>query len=124
MCTEKKKRHVKQDTLNFFILVVGPLRGGGGGVVKKLFFYDLPEPHETQEKKKNCMLCSVLINIDQQKKVFCQVSKNIIFSNLNLKNFLIDFLSILDHFQVIMVRPLRNLFFMCVCQCLPLPVQI
>ena len=52
MCTEEKKRHVKQDTLNFFILVVGPLRGGGGGVVKKLFFYDLPEPHETQEKKK------------------------------------------------------------------------
>ena len=70
------------------------------------------------------MLCSVLINIDQQKKVFCQVSKNIIFSSLILKNFLIDFLSILDHFQVIMVRPLRNPFFMCVCQCLPLPVQI
>ena len=50
----------------------------------------LPEPHETQElTNKNCMLCSVLVNIDQQneKKVihnFCYVSENIIFSNLNL----------------------------------------
>ena len=31
----------------------------------------LQEPRETQEKliKKNCMLCSLLVNIDKQKKV-------------------------------------------------------
>ena len=32
------------------------------------------------------MLCSVPVNIDQQKKVkdkFCEVSENIMFSNLN-----------------------------------------
>ena len=35
-------------------------------------------PYETQEKfiEKNCILCSVLVNIDQQKKAinsFCEV---------------------------------------------------
>ena len=47
-----------------------------------------------QEKEKinktNGMLCSVLVNIDQQKKVvinkFCYVSENIIVSNLNMTN--------------------------------------
>ena len=49
------------------------------------------------------MLFSVLVNIDQQKKVMkncCYVSKNIIFSKLNTEFLLSVFLSILDHFQV------------------------
>ena len=41
-----------------------------------MIFKKYTEPHETQEKflKKNCMLCLVLVNIDQQKKItsnFC-----------------------------------------------------
>ena len=35
-----------------------------------MIYKKIPEPHETQEKliKKNCMLCLLLVNIDQQKK--------------------------------------------------------
>ena len=48
----------------------------------------------------------MLVNIEQQKKVmknFCwKVSENIIFSNLNMTDFFLsNFLSILNHFQVI-----------------------
>ena len=62
-------------------LVVGPLREGAGVVkppvpIRKLFSIikkKLLEPHETREKfiyKKKCLLCSVLVNIDQPKNVF------------------------------------------------------
>ena len=51
------------------------------------------------------MLCSVLVNIDQQKKVminFCYVSENIIFFKFKFDwNFLFIYLLILDHFQAI-----------------------
>ena len=73
--------------------MVGPLRGGAGVKFpittkqKKTFFLwfkmKLPEPFESKEKwmEKNLMICSVLVNIDQQKRYG---SENIIFSNLNL----------------------------------------
>ena len=37
-----------------------------------MIYKNWPEPHETQEYKKirkKCMLCSELVDIDQQKKV-------------------------------------------------------
>ena len=56
---------------------------------KKHFFIwfknNLPKPHERQEKRlsKDCMLCSVLGSIDQQRKDLNKiVSENIIFSNI------------------------------------------
>ena len=72
-----------------------------------------------KHKKKNCILCLVLVNIDQQKNVmqflseniivsiskrihrlFCGVSANFIFSYLSLTEFFyINFLSNLDHFH-------------------------
>ena len=65
-------------------LVVVPIRGWG-----KTPLTTKETPHETQEKlrkKLHIILCSVLVNIDQQKKVinnFYYVSVNIILSNLN-----------------------------------------
>ena len=72
--------------------MVGPLRGGEAGIKN----YQA-KPYETQEKRiqEYCALFSVLVYIDQQKKVIHKVSENIIFSNLNLTEiFVMNFLSI------------------------------
>ena len=38
--------------------------------------------------KKYYMLCSVLVNIDIDRKTLCKISENIIFSNVKKKNYL------------------------------------
>ena len=51
--------------------MVGPLRGGGVKLPKPTFFLNLQESHKTRDKliKQNCMLCTVLVNNDQHKKI-------------------------------------------------------
>ena len=79
----------------WFLLVVGPLKGGGDPWTtkkkRKKFFYwkKIPEPHETQENliKKYWKLCSVLVNIDEQKNVIRILTEKILFQNLSLIEF-------------------------------------
>ena len=102
-----KGRHTLRKVVCFF----SRRRTKRGGGVKPpepliIFFFfcikKLP-PHETQEKsiKINCMLCSVLVNIDQQKKVLLSIWKYYILKYKFWWFFFIHFLSILDHFQMI-----------------------
>ena len=99
------KTHIKN---RFFFSGRTTKRGCGGGknplnLRKKLFFCDWekwPEPNETQEKltKQMCLLCSVLVNIDEPKNVMNNLKiliHKFIFAKKNL-----HFLSILGHFQV------------------------
>ena len=76
-----------------------------------MIYKKIPEPHETQEKliKKNCMLCLLLVNIDQQKKgmklFFANYMKKLHYQKI-LLIFKINFISSLYHFQ--MIKPLRS----------------
>ena len=60
-----------------------------------MIFKKITRTHETQEilTKKYRMLCSKLVNINQQKKV----SENVIFSNLNLTDLTRNPLSVSGH---------------------------
>ena len=56
-------------------------------------------------------LCSVLVNIDQPKNImnnFCLLFEFFKILILNLKKKRLDFLSILDHFQALKIKPFKK----------------
>ena len=52
------------------------------------------------------MICSLLVNTDQQKKEMKSIRKCYIFK-FKFDCIFINFLSILDHFQVVLIEPLK-----------------
>ena len=81
------KLRLREDANNFFF-VVEQRRGGGDKI--PLTTKQKPETYETQEKLiiTNCMLCSVLVNINQQKKVIEYFILKFKFYQQNFINFL------------------------------------